>query len=89
MNIFKRFKKLQKLEILWIDSCSLSGWINKQSSGYKEFAMKSHEMKNIGYFVEQNKEWLIIASGYNTEIDTGLLILNKIPVKTIKKIEKI
>ncbi len=79
-------EKWQIIEIDWLDSCSMSGWI-KDNLTYEQ---KDLEHKTVGYFIKETKYSIAVVQSRKFEVKeegTSIGALMEIPKVAITKIK--
>ena len=81
-NPKREIKKGEKLvEIYWIDAHRKDGWWNQKE--INEWELNAGNVKQLGYVLKEDKEWLVIASAIGE--DKTYLCTHRIPKGMIIK----
>lgn len=89
-KIKKSFKKLDKVEIEWLDTTFTSGWLQEEDIDW-EYQKEAMKHKSCGYFLLENNLFIAIIQsfrGVNNKAESIDSIL-KIPKKCIINIRKL
>lgn len=80
---------MKKVEVIWNDIISWSGWKSEQVAvDFTDYDDMAH--KSIGYLVKQNKMAVVLCQSYSLDNDIGKMgELLKIPKKAIISIKEL